>query len=141
MYVRDNFESFQHCRLITQEAPSRLRLPQTKSIQEISGVSDIRDTKLRLQSNIVQRHHSTRTRLDVKGFWEIEEYTQNKSIMSDVEKQCELHFVKNTVFAPNGRVKVRLPFKNSVEQLGKSFDIARRRFTYLEKRFKKDKVL
>ncbi|XP_065356116.1 uncharacterized protein LOC135950508 [Calliphora vicina] len=77
----------------------------------------------------------------LKAFWEIEEFAQNKSLMTEEENQCESHFIKNTVFDETGRVKVRLPFKFPVEQLGSSFETAHRRFIYLEKRLQKDEMI
>lgn len=77
----------------------------------------------------------------LKAFWEIEEFSQNKSLLTEEEYQCEIHFVENTVFDESERVKVRLPFKSSVSKLGNSFEVARRRFIYLEKRLLKDESL
>lgn len=75
----------------------------------------------------------------LKCFWEIEEFSQNKTVLT--EEECQRHYVENTAFDESGRVKVRLPFKSSPNKLGSSFEVARRRFLYLEKRFLKDEVL
>ncbi|XP_065365533.1 uncharacterized protein LOC135958562 [Calliphora vicina] len=74
----------------------------------------------------------------LKAFWEIEEFNSSTPFFTEEEQQCEDHFIKNTTFDSNGKVQVRLPFKSSINQLGSSFEVARRRFLYLEKRLYKD---
>lgn len=74
----------------------------------------------------------------LKAFWEIEEYHQNASTVTEEEKQCELHFIENSTLDSNMRVKVRLPFKPLMKEIGSSFEIAHRRFQYLEKRLLRD---
>ncbi|XP_075157610.1 uncharacterized protein LOC142230873 [Haematobia irritans] len=61
--------------------------------------------------------------------------------MTEEEERCEAHYVNTTIFDEFNRVKVRLPFKESVSKLGASLEIAQRRFTYLEKRFLRDESL
>lgn len=77
----------------------------------------------------------------VRAFWEIEEFNTRAPVHTEEEKQCEEHFLQNTIFDSNGRVQVRLPFNSSKTKLGSSIDIARRRLLCLEKRLSKDKNL
>ncbi|XP_075154313.1 uncharacterized protein LOC142227952 [Haematobia irritans] len=74
----------------------------------------------------------------LKRFWEIEEFTESKSAMTEEEEQCERHYLENTIFDENGRIQVRLPFKQPSDKLGSSYEIAHRRFCYLEKRLEKN---
>lgn len=73
----------------------------------------------------------------LKRFWEIEEFSQNKSYLTKDERQCERHYVENMAFDESGR----LPLKSSTNKLGSSVEIARRRFLYLEKLFLKNEIL
>lgn len=66
-------------------------------------------------------------------FWEIEHYPTEK-VFSEEENACKAHYVKHTRRASNGRFIVTIPFKDSVEMLGDSRDIARKRFLSLERR-------
>lgn len=79
----------------------------------------------------------------MKQFWEIEEVT-NKKIWSNMELECESYFLKNISREKDGKLLVRIPFnhdQNSPTFLGNSFENAKRRFLYLERRFKKDEKL
>ncbi|XP_075157719.1 uncharacterized protein LOC142230985 [Haematobia irritans] len=102
--------------------------------------------KIDLQNPIRTRTCNMTTMYDsldtlLKAFWEVEEFKQNAILLTDEEKLCEEFFVENSIFDESGRVKVRLPFKQNVEKLGSSFDMAYRRFQYLEKRLSKDPLL
>ncbi|XP_037959088.1 uncharacterized protein LOC119688482 [Teleopsis dalmanni] len=57
------------------------------------------------------------------------------------ELDCEKHFVENTTIISNGQIQVRLPFKESPEVLGESFEMAKRRFLSLERRLERQQTL
>ena len=77
----------------------------------------------------------------MKQFWEIEEKVSNKILYSKTEQDCEQHFIKNTKRDDKGKFVVRLPFVQEHPSLGKSKDIAIRRFLALERRFSRNKEL
>lgn len=68
-------------------------------------------------------------------FWEIEEIV-DKPIFSKEETVCEQHFYKNTRRDTSGKFIVALPFKESTEKLGDSYNIARKRFFNLERKLR-----
>jgi hypothetical protein len=72
----------------------------------------------------------------IEMFWKIEECTSNET-WSNVEKLCVEHFTKNTRRDESGKFIVKLPLKDNVVQLSKSYDIAMRRFLSLERRLEK----
>ncbi|CAL1688678.1 unnamed protein product [Lasius platythorax] len=69
-------------------------------------------------------------------FWELEEYKNKKTRLSKEEQYCEDYFI-NTITrdASSGRFVVRLPFRGNKDQLGRSRDIAMKRFNHLERKF------
>jgi len=69
-------------------------------------------------------------------FWKIEECT-SKENWSNEEKLCVEHFTKNTRRGESGKCIIKLPLKENAAQLGKSYDIAMRRFLSLERRLAK----
>lgn len=73
-------------------------------------------------------------------FWELESVPQ-KPILSDIDKECENHFIRHTYRLPTGRFCVRLPLANTPDVLGDSYTLAKRRFLNLEKRLIKKPVL
>ncbi|XP_059058082.1 uncharacterized protein LOC131851587 [Achroia grisella] len=70
----------------------------------------------------------------VRKFWEIEE-VESKSILNVDDKHCEEFYTATTTRDSAGKYKVALPFKCSPDLLGNSFDVAKRRFLYLERKF------
>ncbi|XP_075157710.1 uncharacterized protein LOC142230976 [Haematobia irritans] len=74
----------------------------------------------------------------LKKFWEVEEYEKNPNMLSEEEAACENHFVENVKLDFDGRVVVRLPFKENPKCLGDSFEAARKRFLSLERRLDRD---
>ncbi|KAJ8962889.1 hypothetical protein NQ318_001298 [Aromia moschata] len=64
-------------------------------------------------------------------FWEIEEVPSKPSRSAD-EIACEGHFINTTKRDKDGRFIVTLSIKLSVEYLGDSFEIAKKRFLSLE---------
>ncbi|KAJ8914829.1 hypothetical protein NQ315_014841 [Exocentrus adspersus] len=66
-------------------------------------------------------------------FWEVEEVDIRKPY-SQEELLCEKHFSDNVTRDNDGRFVVAIPFKDNVERLGNSRDLAVKRFYQLEKR-------
>ncbi|KAL0829582.1 hypothetical protein ABMA28_003093 [Loxostege sticticalis] len=73
-------------------------------------------------------------------FWDLEE-VPTKSLMSAEEKECEKHFVTHTRRNNEGRFCVTLPLVKTPDCLGDTFNLAKRRLNYLEKRFRKNPLL
>lgn len=67
-------------------------------------------------------------------FWRTEELSQEEHKPKNLEEEAEQHFVANTQINQDGRYVVRIPFRSDHQQLGHSFDQARRRFLALERR-------
>ncbi|XP_070527727.1 uncharacterized protein [Cardiocondyla obscurior] len=105
----------------------------------VSGPVLLRDVKQTTKPRAV--HHTCfatrREHIDetVRKFWELEEYAENKTILSQEEELCKRYFVDTTVRESSGRFTVRLPFRDNKAQLGRSRKIALRRLNYLEKKF------
>ncbi|XP_036341076.1 uncharacterized protein LOC118750467 [Rhagoletis pomonella] len=71
---------------------------------------------------------------NIERLWRIEEVNTSVDIYTPEQRSCEEAF-KNTVHRqPDGRVVVRLPFKDDIGLLGHSYEIARKRFEALEHR-------
>ncbi|XP_065372316.1 uncharacterized protein LOC135964147 [Calliphora vicina] len=105
----------------------------------IGGSVDSQRSERALSCNVITKGEDLNSLL--KAFWEIEEFNQRSPVLTEEEQQCEDHFVKNTKFDADGKVQVCLPFKPCIKQLGSSFEIARKRLLYLEKRLSKDENL
>ncbi|XP_047534361.1 uncharacterized protein LOC125069000 [Vanessa atalanta] len=71
----------------------------------------------------------------IERFVELEELPL-RQILSEDEKACEQHFKTHTSRDSSGRFCVRLPLKDSPDNLGNSYVQARTRFLNLERRFK-----
>lgn len=76
----------------------------------------------------------------ISKFWEIEEVNP-KNIFSREEQYCENYFENTVTRDSEGRFVVSIPFKKSLETLGKSRDIALSRFYSLERRLDKNVAL
>jgi len=76
----------------------------------------------------------------VSRFWQSEEISPENSYSLE-EKLCRQHFENTVKRQESGRFTVCLPFRESVTKLGKSFDIALRRFLALERRLNANKSL
>ena len=73
-------------------------------------------------------------------FWKIEDV--NREIKPiDSEDQCERYFLDNTKLLDNGRIEVKLPFKQTPPNLGESREICTKRFLSLERRLSNDNEL
>ncbi|XP_063915837.1 uncharacterized protein LOC135131904 isoform X2 [Zophobas morio] len=82
----------------------------------------------------------------VRAFWETEQWpgeegSQN-NYPSQEDKDCENHFLNTHKRDPSsGRFIVRLPFKCNPVTMGRSDEIARKRFTTLENKLKRNESL
>jgi hypothetical protein len=74
-------------------------------------------------------------------FWELEQIPQPTKPYSDIETECEQHFVTHTYRDEEGRFFVRLPLIAEPDCLGNSFRLAKNRFLALERRFRKNPEL
>ncbi|XP_011859364.1 PREDICTED: uncharacterized protein LOC105556861, partial [Vollenhovia emeryi] len=74
----------------------------------------------------------------MKRFWELEEYQTDNTRLSVEEECCERHFITTSRDASSGRFVVRLPFRENKTMLGRSREIALKRFMYLERKFQGD---
>ncbi|XP_048486343.1 uncharacterized protein LOC125490601 [Plutella xylostella] len=74
----------------------------------------------------------------ITKFWESDQIPEssNKVVYTDLEKECEQHFIDNTTRNAEGRFCVKLPLLSEPDCLGDSFRLARRQFFALERRFK-----
>ncbi|XP_037820766.1 uncharacterized protein LOC119609849 [Lucilia sericata] len=73
----------------------------------------------------------------VRKFWELEQIPMC-SRMTEEQILCERYYDRTTRRLIDGRFEVRLPFKTDPKILGNSYEIAKRRFLYLERRLAKD---
>ncbi|XP_061709219.1 uncharacterized protein LOC133519245 [Cydia pomonella] len=71
-------------------------------------------------------------------FWQLEQVPQPNQPFTDLEAECEQHFVTHTYRDDNGRFHVRLPLVTEPDCLGNSYRLAKKRFFALEKRFKRN---
>lgn len=69
-------------------------------------------------------------------FWELENIPQSHPFTKE-EKLCEQHYLSNTYRLENGRFCVSLPLRDEKDCLGNSYSSAKKRFTSLEARFRK----
>lgn len=79
----------------------------------------------------------------LRRFWEIEEQSSSKKILTPEERKCEELYSKSTIRDSSGRYVVRLPFREenpSCKGCG-SRAIAEKRLLSLEKRLNKDSEL
>ncbi|XP_047990747.1 uncharacterized protein LOC125229851 [Leguminivora glycinivorella] len=74
-------------------------------------------------------------------FWKLEQVPQPSQPFTDLEAECEQHFVTHTYRDDNGRFHVRLPLITEPDCLGDSYRFAKKRFYALEKRFKRNPEL
>ncbi|XP_070068046.1 uncharacterized protein [Drosophila takahashii] len=65
--------------------------------------------------------------------WEVETIAASAKRLKPEHQLCEEHFKQTARLEENGRIVVKLPFMDSPNQLGSSFDVARRRFLSVER--------
>ncbi|XP_045463814.1 uncharacterized protein LOC123673372 [Harmonia axyridis] len=74
---------------------------------------------------------------NLRKFWQIDE-----SLEPAIKNEfCEKHFVESYSRQRDGRFKVKIPFKENIKKLGKSKQMALKRFEGLEKRLKQNQHL
>ncbi|XP_062538203.1 uncharacterized protein LOC134206491 [Armigeres subalbatus] len=77
----------------------------------------------------------------VKRFWEVENFDFGKCLTTE-EQQCEAHFASTHSRNSEGRYVVRLPVKEELlPSIGDTWNIAARRFSAVERRFRSDETL
>ncbi|XP_024881163.1 uncharacterized protein LOC112460613 [Temnothorax curvispinosus] len=76
----------------------------------------------------------------VAKFWELEEFSTRR-VLSQEEKECELHFSQTYKRDINGRFVVSMPLKENPSVLGESYKGALRSLERLETRFRRNPVL
>lgn len=76
----------------------------------------------------------------MRSFWELEEkpISSLSESLSSEERMCEDHFVRTAKRLEDGRFCVKIPFKQSPELLGKTFQQAEKRFIALENRLQRN---
>lgn len=70
-------------------------------------------------------------------FWETEEMP-SKRVRSKEEEECEAIFVKGHSTDSDGRYHVKMPLRDSIEEIGSSREAAWRRYLALERRSDRD---
>ncbi|XP_037942391.1 uncharacterized protein LOC119675274 [Teleopsis dalmanni] len=65
---------------------------------------------------------------------QLEDMKLTKPALSPEDRMCEQSFVSTIETLPDGRLQVKLPFKDNPSVLGQSYELALRRFLSLEKR-------
>lgn len=71
----------------------------------------------------------------VNRFWEVDSFSDTSAIpLKPADQSCEDQYALSTRRDESGRYFVRLPFKSDPSKLGKSLDIATRRFLNLERK-------
>lgn len=83
-------------------------------------------------------------KLDIQNqmaaFWQIEEGPVTHS-KSQQELECEQLFTETTSREGDGKFIVQLPFKDNINQLGESYNVARKRLSLLEQRLNSNSIL
>ena len=82
----------------------------------------------------------TSVQQQLQKFWELETFEVQKHRTKE-EADCEQYFKNTTTRDENGRFIVTIPFKDSVEKLGESYNTAINRFNSLERRLDRNKAL
>lgn len=72
--------------------------------------------------------------IQLTKFWELEEISSQTSNMSTEDSICENLFMKTTTRDNDGRFSVRIPLRESADQLGDSYSQAESRFLALERK-------
>ncbi|XP_043471645.1 uncharacterized protein LOC122504553 [Leptopilina heterotoma] len=75
--------------------------------------------------------------VQLEKFWRIDKGIETKYLSTE-ESECEKNCLQNVQRDSEGKYIVSLPFNKKKENLGNSYDIAKRRFFILERRLLKD---
>ena len=75
----------------------------------------------------------------VEKFWELDQISSSKGARDlDTENICEQHFTKTTKRASDGRFIDNIPYCDKVNDLGNSFEIAKKRLNAMERKLEMD---
>lgn len=74
---------------------------------------------------------------DLTRFWELDTISSKHSLSAE-ERECEESFSLNTTRNDDGRFVVTIPLKHDPQVLGDSFEMAKRRFLSLERKFERE---
>ncbi|XP_065362031.1 uncharacterized protein LOC135955606 [Calliphora vicina] len=74
----------------------------------------------------------------IKFLWQMEEVSPPANKWTAEQQLCESHFVSNVETNSQGRIVVKLPFKEHFSALGSSYNTALKRFHLLERRLTRD---
>lgn len=77
--------------------------------------------------------------IDLTRFWEVDSVSLEHS-QSAEERACENSFTVNTTRNNDGRFVVTIPLKQDPKVLGDSFEMAKRRFLSLERKFEREPI-
>lgn len=119
----------------------KMRLPAGPYLQNttlgwiISGiVYNLKSVNKKLQCHHIQ---SIQLNEQLRKFWELEENFKPKQYLTEEERHCENLFSETTKRVVDGRFSVRIPVRNTLDELGDSYDIAKNRFLSLERRLER----
>ena len=105
----------------------------------VSGPSSTTTTNPEFPANYWTLDHDLHSLLE--SFWKQEEILAPNVTPLPLEGQeCENHFVETHSRDDSGRYIVRLPFKDSPDQLGDSKTSSLRMLNYLKKKFESDRA-
>lgn len=79
----------------------------------------------------------TQNDCDLTRFWELDTISSKHSLSAE-ERACEESFSLNTTRNDDGRFVVTIPLKQDPQVLGDSFEMAKRRFLSLERKFERE---
>ncbi|XP_062709700.1 uncharacterized protein LOC134288546 [Aedes albopictus] len=85
--------------------------------------------------------HEDELSIQLRKFWELEEYKVNTNHLSEEETLCEQHFTDHTIRDESGKFVVRLPFLLDPNKLGESRQMAERRLYHIEKKLDRNPLL
>lgn len=110
-----------------------LGLQKTKLGWVVSGKVGGTSKQQRVKCNFVYSGLSG----SLEKFWNVEE-VGDRIQSTKMEDNCEDHFIKHTQRDDSGRIMVRLPFTENKENLGLSYETARRRFFIQERNLERN---
>ncbi|KAF8785634.1 hypothetical protein HNY73_011149 [Argiope bruennichi] len=88
------------------------------------------------QSHLISVENDCKIDSVLQKFWQMEELSDKKFLMSDEEEFCENHFKSTCRINDQGRFVVRLPVYKDINQLGDTKGMAISRLLAMERKFK-----
>ena len=115
------------------------KIPQIYAVANTCAIQKTRNQNISLITTFQSDHQLDNL---LTKFWNIEELSE-PIIQSKEDELVDTIFKSTTKILDNGRFQVNIPLKTPSEyqKLGDSFSMAKKRFSTLEKRFEKDKLL